>query len=125
MSTEQRKQDDDAAGYPGTGRMIRSKQAAKEQEKAEEEEKEQHEAELNDNATISSFVRKRPSHRSSSVQPSNTSPSYQVWNLSFNLNLGCISLCFLLYVSPCFRVHPTKPLSLNLFLKKILTQWLI
>ncbi|KAG5565898.1 hypothetical protein RHGRI_001722 [Rhododendron griersonianum] len=63
--------------YPGTGRMTRSKQTIREQEKAEEEEKDRREAELDDNAKISGFVRKRPSRRSSSAQPSDTSSFHQ------------------------------------------------
>lgn len=70
--------DDETVSYPGTGRMTRSKQVVKEQERVEEEEKERKEAELDDDAKISSFARKRPSHRSSSAQPSNISFPHQV-----------------------------------------------
>ncbi|KAI8573072.1 hypothetical protein RHMOL_Rhmol01G0250200 [Rhododendron molle] len=51
----------------------------KEQERVEEkeEEKERKEAELDNNAKISSFARKRPSHRSTSTQLSNFSLPHQ------------------------------------------------
>lgn len=70
--------DEDTVSYLGTGRVTRSRQAIREQEKAEEEEKEKQEAELDEHAKLSSFSRKRPSHRSSSTQTLDTSSSHQV-----------------------------------------------
>ncbi|KAI8559434.1 hypothetical protein RHMOL_Rhmol04G0173500 [Rhododendron molle] len=69
--------DKDTISYPGTGRMTRSKQAMRKQEKTKEEEKEKQDAELDENAKISSFCKKRPSHRSSLAHPSDTSSSHQ------------------------------------------------
>ncbi|KAG5553069.1 hypothetical protein RHGRI_011059 [Rhododendron griersonianum] len=69
--------DEDTVSYPGTGRVTRSRQAIKEQERAKEEEKEKQEAELDDHAKLSNFARKRPSHRSLSTQTSDVSSSHQ------------------------------------------------
>ncbi|KAI8559384.1 hypothetical protein RHMOL_Rhmol04G0169400 [Rhododendron molle] len=61
----------------GTGRVTRSRQAIREQEKIEEEEKEKQEVELDEHAKLSGFSRNRPSHRSSSTQTSDVSSSHQ------------------------------------------------
>lgn len=70
--------DEDTVSYPGTGRVTRSRQAIREKEKAEEEEKEKQEAELDEHTKLSSFSRKKPSHRSSPTQTLDTSSSHQV-----------------------------------------------
>ncbi|KAG5565055.1 hypothetical protein RHGRI_001067 [Rhododendron griersonianum] len=69
--------DEDTVSYPGTGRVTRSTQAIKEQAMVEEEEKEKQAAELDEQDKLSSFSRKRPSHRSLSTQTSDISSSHQ------------------------------------------------
>ncbi|KAI8534720.1 hypothetical protein RHMOL_Rhmol10G0118600 [Rhododendron molle] len=93
--------DEDTFSYPRTSRMTRSKQAIREQERVEEKEKEKIEVELDDNAKLNSFARKRPSHRSSSTQLSDTSSSHQSPSQEVPI------------VEPIIEEHPATMVDLN------------